>query len=90
MGSPQIDGWFPPSVTQTSVEFTSQSSIFTSTIAGKIALTATFTSPVTPTDFQRQSIIGTYLTVSATTLDGAAHSVQVYADTSAGMVFGPR
>lgn len=88
MGAPQIDGNFPPSVTQTSVEFTSQSSIFTSTIAGKIALNVTFTSPVTPTDFQRQSIIGTYLTVSAATLDGATHAVQVYADTSAGTLFG--
>ncbi|CAG8960693.1 hypothetical protein HYFRA_00013461 [Hymenoscyphus fraxineus] len=82
MGAPAVDGNFPQNVVQNSVEYTSQSSIFTST-AGKVNLKVTFTSPVTPTDFQRQSIIGTYLNVEVSSNDGATHNVQIYADTSA-------
>ncbi|KAG9237226.1 hypothetical protein BJ875DRAFT_540678 [Amylocarpus encephaloides] len=83
MGAPQINGYFPPSVAQSSVEYTSQKTEFISTVAGKVSLTVKFTSPVTPKDLRRQSIIGTYLEVTVASIDENAHSVQLYADTSA-------
>jgi len=48
-------------------------------------MNATFLSPITPTDLKRQSVIGSYLSVTVAAIDGATHSVQLYADTSAGM-----
>ncbi len=38
-----------------------------------------------PYDLERQSIIGTYLSVVVTAIDGNTHTVELYADTSAGM-----
>jgi hypothetical protein len=86
MGAPQVNGAFPPSVTQDSFEYTSQRSTFIQNVAGKVSLNVTFISPLTPTDLMRQSVIGTYLDVSVVSIDGATHSVQLYADTSAGML----
>ena len=44
----------------------------------------TFLSPVTPDDFQRQSIVGSYIDISVRSIDGVAHDVQLYSDISAG------
>lgn len=43
-------------------------------------VTATFLSPLTPTDLVRQSLPYSYLNVSVTSIDGQAHSVQMYTD----------
>jgi len=53
-------------------------------VAGKVSMNVTFISPVTPTDLKRQSIVGTYLSVTVVAVDGATHAVQLYADTSGG------
>lgn len=84
MGAAQVNGFTPPSVTQTSFEFTSQRSTFIMKVAGKVSLYVTFLSPITPTDLRRQSIIGSYLSVSVAAIDSRTHSVQLYVDTSAG------
>jgi hypothetical protein len=83
MGAANINGVVPPSVTQTSFEYTSQRSTFIMNVAGKISMNVTFLSPLTPADLKRQSIIGSYLDVTVASIDGATHSVQLYADTSA-------
>ena len=87
MGNPAVNGVFPPSVTQDSFEYTSQRSTFIQNVSGKVSLNVTFISPLTPTDLKRQSVIGTYLDVSVVSIDGATHSVDLYADTSAGKKF---
>lgn len=51
-------------------------------VAGQVGLNVSFTNPITPTDLKRQSIIGTYLSVTAWAIDGRSHSVQLYTDTS--------
>lgn len=84
MGAPVVNGVAPTLVSQDSFEYTSQRSTFMMNVAGKVTMNVTFISPVTPTDLQKMSIIGTYLSVSIVSRDGATHSVQLYADTSAG------
>jgi hypothetical protein len=84
MGEPNVNGVFPPSVAQESFEYTSARSTFIMNVNGKVSMNVTFVSPVTPDDLQRQSVIGTYLYVSVAAIDGRTHSVQLYADTSAG------
>ena len=51
--------------------------------AGAVDLTLTFLSPVEPTDLVKQSIPLSYLSLSAASNDGSAHSVQFYTDISA-------
>ena len=80
-----MNGVVPPSVTQTSFEYTSTTSTFIMNVAGKVSMNVTFLSPVTPNDLRRQSAIGSYLSVTVAAIDGGSHSVQLYADTSAGM-----
>lgn len=87
MGAPAVNGNFPPDVTQQSFEYTSQRSTFIMSVAGQISMNVTFISPITPTDLKRQSIVGTYLSVAVASIDGATHSVQLYADTSGGASF---
>ena len=87
MGAPLVNGVFPPSVTQESFEYTSARSTFIMNVAGIVSMNVTFLSPITPTDLQRQSVIGSYLSVSVAAIDGGTHSVQLYADTSAGKCF---
>ncbi|KAL1761028.1 hypothetical protein FB107DRAFT_269372 [Schizophyllum commune] len=81
MGVPGADADFEKA-TQKSVEITSTQSIYVMT-AGAVDLTVTFLSPVEPTDFVKQSIPLSYLSLSAASNDGSAHSVQVYTDISA-------
>jgi hypothetical protein len=87
MGKPAIHGNLPPTVTQTSVEFTSQRTTFLMEVGGKVRMNVTFISPVQPNDLKRQSIVGTYLELRVNSLDCASHTVKIYADTSAGMYF---
>ena len=85
MGAASVNGFVPPSVTQESFEFTSLRSTFIMNVAGVVSMNVTFLSPVTPKDLMRQSIIGSYLSVTVASIDGGTHSVQLYADTTAGM-----
>ncbi|KAI9648834.1 hypothetical protein NHQ30_003475 [Ciborinia camelliae] len=73
-----------PAANQTSFEYTSTKSIFTFDVRGKIKLTATFLSPLTPNDLKRQSLTMSYLHVDVVSTDGASHDVKVYTDISAG------
>ncbi|KAL1722415.1 hypothetical protein EV715DRAFT_270417 [Schizophyllum commune] len=81
MGVPGADAEFEKA-TQKSVEITSTQSIYVMT-AGAVDLTVTFLSPVEATDLVKQSIPLSYLSLSAASNDGSAHSVQVYTDISA-------
>jgi hypothetical protein len=73
-------------VNQTSLNITSTRSIFTVNAGGLVELNIVFLSPVYPDDLRRQSITSSYLEVSAKSLDGNDHEVQLYADVSAGSV----
>ena len=84
MGSPNP---LPTVVTQTSFEYTSTRSTFVMDVAGLVEMNITFLSPITPTDLKRQSLVFSYLDVSVTSTDGAAHDVQLYADITAGKSF---
>lgn len=57
-------------------------------VAGVVEMNITFLSPITPTDLMRQSLIFSYVDVSVTSIDGAAHDVQLYTDITAGKPFG--
>ncbi|PIL37079.1 hypothetical protein GSI_00771 [Ganoderma sinense ZZ0214-1] len=85
LGAPNVAG--SSKATQKSLEFTSTQSIFTMT-AGPVDLTATFLSPVEPSDLVRQSLPLSYLAVSVKSNDRNSHSVQVYTDISAEWVTG--
>jgi hypothetical protein len=71
-------------VNQTAYEYTSTKSVFTMHVGDMVEMKITFLSPITPNDLRRQSLVFSYLDVSITSLDGQSHSVQVYADISAG------
>lgn len=75
-----------PAATQTAVEYTATKSVFTIDVKGKVVLTATFLSPLTPRDRRRQSLPFSYLDVAVVAVDGREHDVQVYTDVSAGML----
>ncbi|KAL3422238.1 glutaminase a [Phlyctema vagabunda] len=79
MGDPGPD----LTVTQTAFEYTSTKSTFTLNAGGLVELNVTFLSPVTPSDFKRQSLIFSYVDVVVSSLDGQSHAVQLYLDTSA-------
>ncbi|KAI9459211.1 hypothetical protein BJY52DRAFT_387895 [Lactarius psammicola] len=50
--------------------------------AGPMQVNLTFLNPIEPGDWVKQSIPFSYLALSARSLDGAAHTVQVYSDVS--------
>jgi hypothetical protein len=79
-----------PNVDQDAFEYTSTKSIFRLSVAGKIAMEVTFLSPVTPNDFKRQALVGSYMDVVVRSLDGQAHDVQLYSDISAEWASGDR
>jgi hypothetical protein len=82
MGAPALPNSNPfPSMRQTAFALTATSSKFTLEQAG-VQLEVTFLSPVEPGDLRRQSMPLSYVTVRATSLDGAAHRVQIYTDIS--------
>ena len=74
----------PQAVNQTSYQYTSTKSIFTMDVGGLVEMNITFLSQITPNDMKRQSLVFSYLQVEVTSMDGAAHDVQLYADISAG------
>ncbi|KAH9021897.1 hypothetical protein EDB85DRAFT_2293347 [Lactarius pseudohatsudake] len=55
-----------------------------STRAGPMQVNFTFLNPIEPGDWVKQSIPFSYLALSAKSLDGVAHAVQVYSDVSQG------
>ncbi|KAE9976474.1 hypothetical protein BLS_002068 [Venturia inaequalis] len=82
MGDP-LPGQGVTYVDQVSYSYTSTKSIFTMDVAGKVAMTITFLSPVNPDDLKRQSLTLSYMQVSVTSKDGKSHEVQLYTDISA-------
>lgn len=57
-------------------------------VAGVVEMNITFLSSITPSDLMRQSLIFSYVDISVTSTDGAAHNVQLYTDITAGKRFG--
>ncbi|KAK3706738.1 hypothetical protein LTR37_012583 [Vermiconidia calcicola] len=62
-----------------SAEYTSTHTTFVVT-AGSARFVLDFLSPISPQDYVRQSLPLSYLTVSASGLNGAAPSIQIYSD----------
>lgn len=79
MGKPGVQN-----VEQVSADFTSTKTTFVMDVGGKVEMTVTFLSPVTPNDLMRQSLIFSYLKVDVKSKDGAEHDVQIYTDISGG------
>jgi hypothetical protein len=71
-------------VTQKHFCYSSTKSVFSMDIGGKVEMTITFLSPITPGDRKRQSLVFSYLEVTVESHDGNPHDVQLYADISAG------
>lgn len=69
---------------QTAYEYTSTRSIFTIVADDKVQIKVTFLSPLTPKDFERQSLIFSYMDIEVSSADGSEHDVQIYSDISAG------
>ncbi|PCH43429.1 DUF1793-domain-containing protein, partial [Wolfiporia cocos MD-104 SS10] len=61
-----------------------------SVIAGKMNLNITFLSPIEPSDWVRQSIPFSYISLEASSTDGEAYSVSVYSDITAEWLSGNR
>jgi hypothetical protein len=74
----------PSLVTQTAYSYTTTSSVFTMNVNNQVEMNITFLSPITPDDMKRQSLVFSYLNVDVVATDGNEHSVEVYADISAG------
>ncbi|KAF9476478.1 DUF1793-domain-containing protein [Pholiota conissans] len=87
LGASNVPGATFVKAVQKSFQFSSTQSIFVLS-AGPVDITITFLSPVEPTDLVKQSIPFSYMAVSASSMDGASHSVQVYSDISAEWVSG--
>jgi hypothetical protein len=80
-GSPSTTQGFEQALQQTKLEVTPTRSTFTLE-GGGVELVAEFLSPVEPGDTKRQSIPFSYVTLSARSIDGKSHDVQLYADIS--------
>jgi hypothetical protein len=80
-GNPSTVNGFERALQQTKLEVTPTRSRFTLE-GGGVELVAEFFSPVEPGDLRRQSIPLSYLLISARSIDGHPHEVQVYADIS--------
>jgi hypothetical protein len=68
---------FPRAMRQTALRITATRSCFTLQ-GGGVELAVEFLSPVEPGDSRRQSIPMSYVRVSARSMDGASHAVQIY------------
>ncbi|KAI9464135.1 hypothetical protein BJY52DRAFT_888853 [Lactarius psammicola] len=75
--SPSVDG----SVNLTNTVITPTQTKLTAQ-AGPMQFNLTFLNPIEPGDWVKQSIPFSYLSLTAESLDGAAHAVQVYSDVS--------
>lgn len=69
---------------QISAEYTSTRSIFTIHAGDKVKIKVTFLSPITPKDYERQSLVFSYMNLEVSSLDNSEHEVQIYTDISAG------
>lgn len=84
MGAPANTG---ADVTQTEFQYTTTRSTFIMNVAGLVQMNITFLSPLYPNDEKRGSLVFTYLDVEVQSIDGNAHTVQLYADISAGILY---
>ena len=73
----------PAKANQTSFTYTATRSIFTIQ-AGPVQLEVQFLSPIYPTDYVRQSLTSSYVSVNVHSTDGELHDVQIYADVTGG------
>ena len=80
-GTPSTVQGFERALQQTGLEVTPTRTTFTLE-GGGVGLTLDFLSPVEPGDLKRQSIPLSYVLISARSIDGKSHDVQVYADIS--------
>ncbi len=80
-GKPHTLKGFPRALDQTALRMTPTRSRF-ELQGGGIGLVVEFLSPVEPDDVKRQSIPMSYVTVTARSIDGQTHEVQVYLDIS--------
>ncbi|HTU76600.1 MAG TPA: DUF5127 domain-containing protein [Trebonia sp.] len=80
-GSASTVQGFERALQQTGLEVTPTRTTF-SLEGGGVGLTLEFLSPVEPGDLKRQSIPLSYLVLSARSIDGKTHDVQLYADIS--------
>ncbi|KAH7139099.1 glutaminase GtaA [Dendryphion nanum] len=96
-GLVRVDGrtytWMgaPPNIKladQVAFEYTSTKSIFTIKAGNQVSVKVTFLSPLSPSDFRRQSLVFSYMDVEVTSTDNRVHQVQVYTDISAEWVSG--
>ncbi|KAH9040317.1 hypothetical protein EDB83DRAFT_2295685 [Lactarius deliciosus] len=78
-------GLIPVNVTSVVVSPT-QSTL--SAEAGHMQMNLTFLNPIEPGDWVKQSIPLSYMSLTATSMDGVAHSVQVYSHLGAGWLSG--
>ncbi|KAH9077812.1 hypothetical protein EDB83DRAFT_2514525 [Lactarius deliciosus] len=84
-GSPRVNGKVNLTntvVTPTQTKLAAQ--------AGPMRFNLTFLNPIEPGDWVKQSIPFSYLSLTAESLDGAAHAVQVYSDVSGEWLSGDR
>ncbi|KAI9513396.1 hypothetical protein F5148DRAFT_1006486 [Russula earlei] len=68
-------------VNMTSVAVTPTQTVVTAQ-AGRMQVNLTFLNPIEPGDWVKQSIPFSYMAFSAKSIDGSAHTVQVYSDVS--------
>src|SRR5450755_3003931 len=80
-GTPSTLQGFELALQQTMLEVTPTRSRFTLE-GGGVELVVEFLSPVEPGDLKRQSIPLSYVLISARSIDGHSHDVQIYADIS--------
>jgi hypothetical protein len=80
-GTPSTVQGFQQALQQTHLEVTPTRTVFTLE-GGGVGLTLEFLSPIEPGDLTRASIPLSYLVISARSIDGAPHDVQIYADIS--------
>jgi hypothetical protein len=80
-GTPSTVQGFEQALVQTLLQVTPTRSVF-SLEGGGVGLTVEFLSPVETGDLRRQSIPMSYVLMTASSLDGAAHDVQLYMDIS--------
>jgi hypothetical protein len=88
-GTPHTIQDFPRALDQTALRMTPTRSRF-ELQGGGVGLVVEFLSPVEPDDLKRQSIPLSYVTVTANSIDGQTHQVQIYLDISGGWASGDR
>jgi hypothetical protein len=85
MGAPAVNAML---VNQTAFTYTSTRSTFTQNVNQQVGIIVEFFSPVLPNDTERMSLPFSYMNVQTFSMDGAAHTVELYTDISAEWVSG--